>query len=70
MTFDLEKVEPNQFWRYVGPPPGIHGSVHKVLRADVHEIITWEWVRHFDEKYQGHSWMGDQETFLKHFKLA
>jgi len=70
MTFEAERVEPNQFWRYVGPPPGVQNSVHKVLRSDVHEVITWEWHRALDEKYQGHSWMGPQEEFLKQFKPA
>jgi len=69
MTFELERVDPGQFWRYVGPPPGTN-QVHKVLRSDVHEIVTWSWQAPFDERVPGHSWMGDQETFLKHFKPA
>jgi hypothetical protein len=31
---------PNSRWRYVGPPPG-RGEIHRVIRADVHEVVTW-----------------------------
>jgi len=56
---------PNSRWRYVGPPPG-RGEIHRVIKADVHEVITWSEPSP-DENKPGHSWLGDADEFCKQF---
>ena len=55
----------NSRWRYVGKPPG-RGEIHRVIRADVHEVVTWSEPSP-DENKPGHSWLGDAEEFCKQF---
>jgi len=56
---------PNSRWRYVGKPPG-RGEIHRVIRADVHEVVTWSEPSP-DENKPGHSWLGEADEFCKQF---
>jgi len=56
---------PNSRWRYVGKPPG-RGEIHRVIRADVHGVITWSEPSP-DENKPGRSWLGETEEFCKQF---
>jgi len=42
------------------------GEIHRVIKADVHEVITWSEPSP-EENKPGHSWLGDAEEFCKQF---
>jgi len=62
-----QRIQPGMICVYVGPEPG-RMMRHRVIESVAEHVITWSQYPLGEVTTNGYSWMGDRETFCRHFK--
>lgn len=62
-----EPIEVGKFCVYIGPQPG-RMLRHRVIESNYEGVISWSQFKLDDLETDGFSWMGDRESFCKHFR--
>jgi hypothetical protein len=62
-----EPIELGKICVYIGPNPG-RLLKHRVIESCKERVITWSLHPSGEISGDGYSWMGDRESFCKHFR--